>query len=499
MSAQPESDATPHPLIGTSIGKYKISRLIGMGGMGAVFEALHTTLNQRVAIKVLHAKLTADKESVQRFMNEAHTTSLVHHVGLVKVHDYGQLDDGAAYMMMEYLEGESLRARLAKVNKLLVPDALRVTRQIAAALAAAHEKGVVHRDLKPENVLLVPDPETPSGERAKVLDFGIAKVMEPEGGEVLKTTTGAILGTPTYMSPEQCRGIGKTSDKSDVYSLGCMLYQMLSGTPPFVGSGSGDLIAQHIMEQPKPLREVVPGIAPEIDTLVHQMLEKKPEVRPSMRQVLASLEQLGLHSTASGTGAVVIVQPPPSVLEKPEEIVIKKSSPLPVILGVAGVLAMAAAGLIVMNRPQQTQQQQQTTQPTGPATTPPTTPPAPAQVTLAVNSEPSGAEVLSSPELRPLGTTPWKSERPAGQGKLEVVVRLKGYYEQKLIFDGAHDDTRPVKLAVMPPPPGQPGPVDPNKKNPPIKKPWFKPFSKPATPPPGHKKADDDLDVPVVR
>ncbi|HPH29260.1 MAG TPA: serine/threonine-protein kinase, partial [Pseudomonadota bacterium] len=239
-ASRPPEAADQHPLIGQTVNKYRVTRMIGSGGMGAVFEAVHESINQRVAIKVLHAKLTADPSAVARFMVEAKTTSMVQHVGLVRVFDYGQIADGSAYMMMEFLEGESLKARLAKVTKLEVVDALRITRQIAAALAAAHEKGVVHRDLKPENVLLVPDPETPSGERAKVLDFGIAKVMEPEGGEVLKTTTGAILGTPTYMSPEQCRGIGKTTEKSDIYSLGAMLYQMLSGQPPFVGSGAGD-------------------------------------------------------------------------------------------------------------------------------------------------------------------------------------------------------------------------------------------------------------------
>src|SRR5262245_47771937 len=129
MSAEPQNDAAPHPLIGSSVGKYKITRLIGMGGMGAVFEAAHETLNERVAIKVMHAKLSLDKESVQRFMNEARTTSLVHHVGLVRVHDFGQLADGSAYMMMEFLEGESLRARLAKVQSMTVADALRITRQ----------------------------------------------------------------------------------------------------------------------------------------------------------------------------------------------------------------------------------------------------------------------------------------------------------------------------------------------------------------------------------
>ena len=162
---------------------------------------------------------------------------------------------------------------------------------------------------------LVPDSESQAGERAKVLDFGIAKVVDPEAGEVMKTTTGAIVGTPIYMSPEQCRGGIAMTDRTDVYSLGIMLYQMLSGSPPFVGTGAGDLIAQHIVEQPKPLREVAPHVSAEIETLVHKMLAKKADERPSMKQILGELEQLGLGST--GTGAqVVIVQPPPQAPPK---------------------------------------------------------------------------------------------------------------------------------------------------------------------------------------
>jgi hypothetical protein len=151
MSVQTEPKADPSPLIGQSIGKYRIIKLLGQGGMGAVFEAQHQTINQRVAIKVLHPKLTSDETSVQRFLHEARTTSLVHHPGLVKVHDFGQLPDGAAYMMMEYLEGESLKSRLSQRGKLDSKDALRITRQLAAALAAAHEKGVVHREAYRKN------------------------------------------------------------------------------------------------------------------------------------------------------------------------------------------------------------------------------------------------------------------------------------------------------------------------------------------------------------
>ena len=153
MSAQADQVIQPSPLIGQSIGKYRIVKLLGQGGMGAVFEAQHETINQRVAIKVLHPKLTSDETSVQRFMHEARTTSLVHHPGLVKVHDFGQLPDGSAYMMMEYLDGESLKHRLAKQGKLDSKDALRIVRQLAAALHAAHEKGVIHREAYIKNTI----------------------------------------------------------------------------------------------------------------------------------------------------------------------------------------------------------------------------------------------------------------------------------------------------------------------------------------------------------
>ena len=486
MSAQPapKSDE-PHPLIGQTLGKYRITRLIGSGGMGAVFEASHESINQRVAVKVLHAKLTADPEAVQRFMKEAKTTSMVHHVGLVRVFDFGQLPDGAAYMMMEYLEGESLRARLATVNKLEVVDSLRITRQIAAALAAAHEKGIVHRDLKPENVLLCPDPETPSGERAKVLDFGIAKVIEPDG-EVMKTTTGAILGTPTYMSPEQCRGVGNVTEKADVYSLGAMLYQMISGRPPFVGQGAGDLIAMHIIETPTPLRELMPGVSPDVETLVHQMLIKKPDERPSMRQVLQALEQLGLTATSAAGTQVVIVQPPPPP--------VAPSRSRAVVLGVAlGVAGLGGAALFFLSGGRHRGPDPVVQPP--PASQPVTPPPGPgALVKLEILSQPPGAQVLELPNQVPLGITPWRIERPRDRAPLELLLRLPGFVDQKLLLNAQADETRRVTMNPEPATPAKP--AENTKKNAPVKKPGgsTKPGKIPAHPPGG-----ESIDVPIVR
>ena len=494
MSAQPApSSDEPHPLIGQTVGKHRITRLIGMGGMGAVFEASHESINQRVAIKVLHTKLTSDPEAVKRFMTEAKTTSLVHHVGLVRVFDFGQLTDGAAYMMMEFLEGESLKARLARVTKLEVPEALRIVRQIAAALAAAHDKGVIHRDLKPENVLMVPDPETPSGERAKVLDFGIAKVLEPDG-EVMKTTTGAILGTPTYMSPEQCRGIGNVTSKADVYSLGAMLYQMIAGRPPFVGQGSGDLIAMHIVETPQPLRELMPNVSPDVETLVHQMLIKKPDERPSMRQVLQSLEQLGLAATLSGgTSTHVVIVPPPPAAPAPSR---SRAIALGVGLGVAvvGVLGLVIAGSGALR-------------PAPVVVTPPkvtpvvTTPPTPAAnlVKLEVQSQPPGVQVLTQRELVLQGITPWQVERPRDKGPLELVLRSPGYIDQKLVFHAQADETRRVTMIAETTPATPVKTAENPKKNVPGKRP-LGPKNPGKTPGKSPAAGGGDADyVPIVR
>jgi serine/threonine-protein kinase len=215
-------------MTGQHIGPYRVLREIGQGGMGAVFEAVHTQIERKVAIKVLRAEFAQNQQLVARFFNEARAVNIVNHPSVVQISEFGQLPNGLAYIVMEYLAGEPLGARMKRQGgRLSVPEALRLTRQIAAALAAAHAKGIVHRDLKPDNVMIVPDPEAPGGERAKVLDFGIAKVLASAQGHTgdameqsSQTRTGMMVGTPLYMAPEQCRGSGTIDDRADVYSLG---------------------------------------------------------------------------------------------------------------------------------------------------------------------------------------------------------------------------------------------------------------------------------------
>lgn len=286
---QPKTHRTEH-----QIGKYKLVRLIAEGGMGQVYEALHVELGRRAAIKLLRPDIALNEETTARFFNEARAASFVAHAGLVQVHEYGHLDDGGAYIVMEYVQGEVLRERLQKCGgRLPVALAIPVARQIASALHAAHEKGIVHRDLKPENVKLVPDDEAAIGERAKVLDFGVAKLLSSEAGRSPhQTLPGQLLGTPVYMAPEQAGAGGGIGPHTDVYALGVVLFELLSGHPPFVGEEATQLIGQHLFVKPPLLRAELSDADPALDELLQRMLAKGPELRPNMQSVANELGQI---------------------------------------------------------------------------------------------------------------------------------------------------------------------------------------------------------------
>lgn len=277
---------------GQVIGSYRITRKLGEGGMGAVFAAVNPEIGRTAAIKVLHPQYAQNPQFATRFLNEAKAANAIDHPGVVEIYEFNRLPDGTTFIVMEYLAGESLAKRLLRGP--LGHDTLRITRQIASVLAAAHAKNIVHRDLKPDNVIMVKDPEAPGGERAKVLDFGIAKLAEEQN---LKTQAGSVLGTPAYMAPEQCKGASGVTDKSDVYALGVLMYEMLSGQIPFQGEGLGDIMIKHMTEEPPPLRQKQPSVAEPVAALVHRMLAKKPEDRPTMQEVIAETERLGAQRT----------------------------------------------------------------------------------------------------------------------------------------------------------------------------------------------------------
>jgi serine/threonine protein kinase len=280
-------------VIGTRIGPYQILRRLGEGGTGSVYEAVNAELDRRAAIKILRANMSRNAQAVRRFFNEARAVNRISHPGVVQSSEFGKLPDGGAYFVMEYLEGETLDKRLARLQgRLPETDVLRIGRQLAKTLTAAHAMGIVHRDLMPRNVMLVTDVEMLGGERTKLLDFGIAKLVDDSGQIPVKTNTNAMMGTPYYMSPEQCRGAGQVDSRSDVYALGVMLYEMLAGERPFRGEGQGEIIAKHLTEEPEPLLRKAPQTPKAVAALVHRMLVKKREQRPLMQAVAIELEAL---------------------------------------------------------------------------------------------------------------------------------------------------------------------------------------------------------------
>jgi serine/threonine-protein kinase len=295
-------------VIGTIIGGHRIVRALGQGGMGAVYLAEHALLGRRAAVKVILPSLSSRPEMVTRFFNEARAATTIAAPGIVQIYDFGYHDDGSAFIVMELLEGEPLDKRLERLGRLPAVDALRIARQIATTLAAAHARGIVHRDLKPENVFLVRDNEVAGGERVKLLDFGIAKLTGDEHAATSKTQTGAIMGTPLYMSPEQCRGAGEVDHRSDIYALGCMLYHLLVGRPPFVGVGLGEILAMQLYETATPPSVVLPFLGGALDTLVMRCLAKAPGERyADMNAVAAEIERrLGTPSMLTPPGGVDI-------------------------------------------------------------------------------------------------------------------------------------------------------------------------------------------------
>jgi eukaryotic-like serine/threonine-protein kinase len=269
-----------------SYGPYRVVRKLGAGGMGEVFLAEHELIGRKAAIKVLHSDRSTKRESVDRFFNEARAAAVISDPGIVQIYDFGFTPDGTAYIVMENLEGEALSDRLHRLGALPIVDALRIVRQTAGSLAAAHAAGIVHRDLKPDNIFMVRDPEAAAGERPKILDFGIAKLSIDENR--FKTHTGAVMGTPVYMSPEQCNDSGKIDHRTDIYSLGCVLHHLMTGRPPFDHRGIGALISAHLKEVP-PAPSFVLGdtnLPPLIDHIVLRCLAKSPHDRfPNMLEL----------------------------------------------------------------------------------------------------------------------------------------------------------------------------------------------------------------------
>lgn len=318
-------------MVGETFGNYEVVATLGRGGVGVVYLAQHQTIARRAAIKVLAPELSKDRDVVKRFFLEALAMSLIQHPGNVEVFDYDVESNGRAYIVMEYLEGETLAACLERTGRLSWQTACAIAQRIASAVGAAHGHGVVHRDLKPGNVFVsqVAGSASATERRIKVLDFGLAKLLSDDRGNEPITRAGMLLGTPMYIAPEQCTGAAQATPSADIYALGCILYEMLCGEPPFNRKDIRSILAAHMFEPAPRASERAAGVPGWLDDLLARMLAKTPEERPSsMAEVAESLataghEDAGLTWLMPGSAtamlpATVLPPPPPRKFQWPD-------------------------------------------------------------------------------------------------------------------------------------------------------------------------------------
>ncbi len=297
------------PLIGRTIeGKYRFDAKLGAGGMGAVYKATRLLIGDTVAIKVLHPAQMGTVQASERFRREAQAAARFKHPNSVAIYDFGVTSDGLLYLIMEIAEGQSLRDLITEKGALPPATAAEIMRQACAALDEAHRHEIVHRDIKPDNIMVK---TTASGLQVKVLDFGIAKLKDLAGGTDTLTQFGSVIGTPHYMSPEQCLG-EELDGRSDNYSLGVVLYEMLSGLAPFRANTSREIISKQISQPPPPIRSLRPELPPALEDVVQQMLAKEREDRPQTAAVLSTMLNNALNvATPKQSGPPPIPNRPP--------------------------------------------------------------------------------------------------------------------------------------------------------------------------------------------
>lgn len=476
-----------------SFGNFQVLRLIGEGGFGEVYEAENPFLQRRAAIKVLHTGMDQDPELVRRFLNEARAASAIRHPNIIEVFDAGVTPDGEPYILMEFLQGDSLQKRILDCGRMPLRTVQEIARQAGSALSAAHTAGIVHRDLKPENLFLVPEPSTPLGFRVKVLDFGIAKFKHRDDqNSTLKTQAGLLMGSPSYMSPEQCKDSSDVDFRSDIYSLGIIVYEMLAGVPPFASKSATEMLVMQITSEPPPLRGQVPDLPEFVEQTVMRALAKDREMRfgsvdyfvgalhgtypaltvsgnatsPAVSVVgpldrppgqslyaaqgfgyagntpapvaVGNLSSQSLRTPAPAlTGQPTITTlshakgeatPPSTSTESDLDLDVVRPKRWPVVVLLSAVLVAAGVAFVTM-RPRHGTPIDSTVPA---ARTAQPTQQTPAMVRVHIESSPAGATVVDQRDQGVLGATPLDRSYPQSPNSLGIVLRLRGYKDKSL-------------------------------------------------------------------
>ncbi|MBV8760481.1 MAG: serine/threonine protein kinase [Deltaproteobacteria bacterium] len=438
-------------LIGSTLsGRYMVTRKIGQGGMGAVYEAKHTAIGGRFAVKVLLDKYAKRDAIVARLKQEAQLATSLDHEHIIRVTDFGSTDDGRTFVVMEFLEGESFAELLARESKLPEQRILRIASQAASALAAAHAKGIVHRDIKPENLFIIKRKEQ---DFVKIVDFGISKNLrasDEQEDQPRLTQTGMVLGTPLYMSPEQARGDEDLDHRVDIYALGVIMYEAATGRVPFAGTNYLSVISQVLNDEPKPVRELRPELTDEFEAIVAKAMEKNRNERyASATALLEDLNAL-LDDPTHSTERAKITGP-------------RRRIPRPKIpklawaVGGIGILVAAVTIFVVMMNggPPKKKQQAQVMPPVvvDAAVAPPPAidaAPEPTLKTLKIHivTEPPGGDVFK--ESEPLGKAPQDLVLVKKDKDVKISATLAGGYYGDVTINPVEEsgDTKTLTLRL---------------------------------------------------
>ncbi len=476
--------------VGQTIGNYLITAKLGEGGMGVVYLAEHPVIGRKVAMKAIHPELSRNAEVVSRFVTEAKAVNQIGNEHIVDIHDFGTTGDGEFYFIMEFLQGEALVDRLKRDAPMEPLRALTIAMQVADALGASHQHGIIHRDLKPENIFLINKGHTP--DFVKVLDFGLAKLTQGDDKVSHKTRTGSVMGTPYYMSPEQCEGKPNIDGRSDIYSLGVILFEMVTKCVPFGGEGYGEIIVKHITSPVPSPRSLNPRLPYAVEAIILRAMAKRRDERfQSMEEFAAALQDpetylasapvfesdgapsapvtlpdaaaFAARADSVSSGEVVFGQPDadphahtvpvPSTFRhttgelSEDDDLFARPKPRRTGLFVAAGAAVIAAGVAayLFTKPSPAVEEQK------PVVAEATAAPAlPRKVRLTFKSDPAGAAVLRKDTSEQLGITPFTVELPAGESAIDFVFKRDSYRDEVESFTPSESGQLSVSLVANP-------------------------------------------------